>query len=89
MSGVRISPDVVARARASGCTTGEIIGPYGRGPEFGMPSKYRCRCSCGYESTARHTERAAYEALVHHLAKVGQAAVVNGVSVPGSVGGRR
>lgn len=38
--------------------------------EAGVPPKIRLRCSCGYESTWRRSEKAALGALVWHLGKV-------------------
>ncbi len=76
---MRLSRDVVALAKAAGCTSAEIIGPYGRDL-----SKWRYVCSCGIGSTQRRTEALAFEALAHHLAKVAGAQVANGVSLSGS-----
>lgn len=72
---IRLSPDVVERARAAGCVRAELVGPYGRDL-----SKWRFECSCGATSTQRRTRALAFEALAHHLAKVAGARVVNGVS---------
>lgn len=74
MSSVRISPDVVARAAAAGCTSAEL--------EETAPgsSRFRVHCTCGYSSTTRTSRPLAVEALAHHLAKVAGARVVNGVS---------
>ncbi len=80
---IRMSPDVVARAKAAGCTSAEIVGPYGRDL-----SKWRFVCSCGAGSTQRRTELLAYEALVHHLAQIAAAQVVNGVSLRQNVRAR-
>jgi hypothetical protein len=73
---IRMAPDVVARAKAAGCTSAEIVGPYGRDL-----SKWRFVCSCGAASTQRRTEVLAFEALAHHLAKIAAAQVINGVSL--------
>ncbi len=84
---VMLSRDVVDRAKAAGCTSAEIVGPYGRDL-----SKWKFVCSCGAASTQRRTRALAFESLAHHLAKVGQAQVINGVSLAAShktVGGRR
>lgn len=36
----------------------------------GAPPKFWLRCTCGYESTARRSEKAALSTIVWHLGKV-------------------
>lgn len=79
---MRLSRDVVDRARAAGCTSAEVVTrPSG--------TRYFARCSCGYESATRVSRSLAVEALAHHLAKVASAQVVNGVSSRSVVAAKR
>lgn len=78
---IRISPDVVAAAKALGCTHAEL--------EENRSGAFRVACSCGYTSTYRRTRPLAMEALAHHLAKVTNAKITDGVSLRDLVGGPR
>lgn len=72
---LRLSPDVVAAARALGCVSAEV--------EENRSGRTRVHCSCGYTSTYRRTRSDALGALVHHLRLVTAAAGRDGVSLQG------
>jgi hypothetical protein len=78
---IRMSPDVVARAKEAGCTAAELSTTPG--------GRFRIGCSCGWagpQSSCR-TRTDALGALVHHLTLTAMAQRSNGASLRQDVGG--